>query len=399
MEPKQNKKPTSAEISASRIEAFFNVADRPTREQCDKHALAITGQIHCEAAPAQGCQSYTLICYGKPRIMAAVVVDQAKSSVVQFRLAESQLDMENMATARIIHGDIVPETQLADPLGNLLVYISERKPGLTPRQLAPTTPNMNKVKQTLMENFMQELALYFKSCWVAKIDRKHKLERDTRVVQTWDRMQLIRECETGLFVGKHINLVEENMAYVHDPIHGQTLMHGDLNLTNFLVNPTTFKISGLVDWASARYEQFGYELYIVQMATGYNVALEEGGFKFYNNHKHLKRVFWDTFFRLLNIGSIAEARLFMEQLRPAWRLGLILREAFVHSADGQITDEVVLPLPENGVQLFQLQAMLNDEEDFFELLYNEDYQREQEKEEHKLLKQLQEEGAETTDAL
>ncbi|KAK7533962.1 uncharacterized protein J3D65DRAFT_700489 [Phyllosticta citribraziliensis] len=369
MEPGQDQERASATLSASRLDAFFSVPGTPSREQCDKYALSITGHKRCRAASAQGCQSYTLICEGRPRSMKPEGDETWYDvEVVQFRLGESRLNLELIKTARVIHGDIVPETWLAAPLGNLLVYVSEMKAGLCPRDLAPTTSMMKKSQHGLLEKFMEGLAQYFKSCWVSKLDHLvHPDSQDTRVVRTWDRMQLLRESPTGAFVGKHIELVEQNMAYVHEPSHGQILMHGDLNLTNFLVDPATFEINGLVDWASAKYEQFGYELYIVQMSTGYNTTMENGGFVFYNNHKQLKRAFWKALFKHLRIESLDEQALFKETLRPAWRLGLILREAFVHSADGRITNQVVVPSPDTGVQLLQLQRLLDDEDDFFEL--------------------------------
>lgn len=78
--------------------------------------------------------------------------------VVQFRLGESRLNLEFIKTARVIHGDIVPETWLAAPLGSLLVYVSEMKAGLCPRDLAPTTSMMRKSQHGLLEKFMEGLA-------------------------------------------------------------------------------------------------------------------------------------------------------------------------------------------------------------------------------------------------
>ncbi|KAJ5433434.1 uncharacterized protein N7458_012590 [Penicillium daleae] len=52
------------------------------------------------------------------------------------------------------------------------------------------------------------------------------------------------------------------------------LSHGDLNVMNFLVNPQTGKITGIVDWAESRILPFGFALHGLENLLGWT---QKGG--------------------------------------------------------------------------------------------------------------------------
>jgi aminoglycoside phosphotransferase (APT) family kinase protein len=51
--------------------------------------------------------------------------------------------------------------------------------------------------------------------------------------------------------------------------HPQVLTHGDLSLTNILVDETTFEITGIVDWSLTGVMPLGMELDILFLTTGF----------------------------------------------------------------------------------------------------------------------------------
>ncbi|KAK8200195.1 uncharacterized protein BKA78DRAFT_376418 [Phyllosticta capitalensis] len=355
-----------ASISAPRLEAFFNAPDTPTRAQCDEHSLSLTGRNYCMATASQGCHSYTLICYDQATPHTPIPDGEAQNQIVQFRLASSELKMDRLASASDVHGPIVPRTQYSGRFGNLLVYTMEAIPGVTPREIFPESPTMDLRHEILHEQFMKDLALYFANCFKSMqgevTDLLPQLERMGKM---HERLKKLPESSIAPYCARHVPEMIKAASIVYDVLQMRTLTHGDLNMTNFLIDPVTYHITGIVDWASAELTPFGLELYVVQLATGYYTAAGKGPFVFYDNHRHLKRVFWNELFELLAKPPHSRRDYVDEYWRPSWMLGLILREGFVHAADGSLKDEIIPLCEENLVQLQQLQTFLDDE-DFFD---------------------------------
>jgi hypothetical protein len=70
------------------------------------------------------------------------------------------------------------------------------------------------------------------------------------------------------------------------------LSHGDLNVMNFLVNPQTGKITGIVDWAESRILPFGFALYGLENLLGW---MDSEGWHYYDRYRELESLFWETF--------------------------------------------------------------------------------------------------------
>lgn len=107
------------------IEKFFDGQVSPTRQQCDDLAFSLTqGPVH--PIPIQGSYSYTVVSGD----------DNASQSIIQFRAAESPLDIELLALAKEIYGGFVPSTQYHGDIGSgptapAKVYIMEKTTGVT----------------------------------------------------------------------------------------------------------------------------------------------------------------------------------------------------------------------------------------------------------------------------
>lgn len=70
------------------------------------------------------------------------------------------------------------------------------------------------------------------------------------------------------------------------------LTHGDLSLTNILVDETSHQITGLVDWSLATVSPFGLELDFLLLTMGY---MDFSGWHDYECKALLQTAFWDEF--------------------------------------------------------------------------------------------------------
>ena len=61
---------------------------------------------------------------------------------------------------------------------------------------------------------------------------------------------------------------------------------------NFLINPTTGDITGIVDWAEARVLPFGFSLWALENILG---CMDSEGWRYYDNRCELEDLFWQIF--------------------------------------------------------------------------------------------------------
>ena len=87
---------------------------------------------------------------------------------------------------------------------------------------------------------------------------------------------------------------------------------------NILVDPSSGEITGVVDWAKASFQPFGFALYALENCLG---SMGPGGWKFFDNADHLRNEFWSTFNEL--VGGLTEDEL--EAIRLARMAGLLVR--------------------------------------------------------------------------
>lgn len=97
--------------------------------------------------------------------------------------------------------------------------------------------------------------------------------------------------------------------------HPVVLTHNDMNT---LVDPTTGKITGVVDWAEANFQPFGFSLYALDNCLG-NMGAE--GWKYFDHADYLRDQFWRAFDSLT--GGLPEP--VMESILLARVAGLFIR--------------------------------------------------------------------------
>jgi Ser/Thr protein kinase RdoA (MazF antagonist) len=71
------------------------------------------------------------------------------------------------------------------------------------------------------------------------------------------------------------------------------LLHCDFGTSNIMVDGTSYRLTGVIDWAEAEICPFGQNLHSLQALTG---ALHlKNGWRRYEGYEALKDTFWSTF--------------------------------------------------------------------------------------------------------
>ncbi|KAF2143237.1 uncharacterized protein K452DRAFT_286061 [Aplosporella prunicola CBS 121167] len=458
---------SAATAAAERLSAFFSPAARaPPRDRCDDLALYITGLTRVVPTPSQGCHSYTVVCYNDDdddehsNTNHTTTSSSASSSsssylyaddkppstlpsttttpcdghphprIVQFRVAGSKLSLRMLRAARIVHGFKVPYTTFEGELGRvptelpLLVYAMDWIGGATPLQRFSQQRRLSETEAGRLETFAQELGAYFARAWLQPAETLGIKEADEEAL-AHRRDAVARVLRVGMEAGSPLParvkaLIPGLLAALgtlfsrNGPLR-QVLTHGDLNASNLIIDPESFHVNGVVDWASAGVWPFGCELYVLQLLTGFwdddhgnastsapigiteenpneapsnavasssatsntpttgtasststttsastststplpphphppsstpTSSPQQPRWRTYATAPRLYALFWHRFFALTHpLAPTPEARhAFLETVRPAWRLGLLLREGFVHAADGGVRGKVV----------------------------------------------------------
>lgn len=119
----------------------------------------------------------------------------------------------------------------------------------------------------------------------------------------------------------------------------QVLTHGDLSLTNVLVNEDTYKITGLVDWSLATVLPFGIELDFLLLTLGF---MDLSGWHDYICREHLQAAFWGEFWTTTGIEDYTQRKNICFRAESAAKIGAVLRYAFKRNTDGSASETVQL---------------------------------------------------------
>jgi hypothetical protein len=96
------------------------------------------------------------------------------------------------------------------------------------------------------------------------------------------------------------------------------ITHGDLSEMNILADPRTGEITGIIDWAEAGIQPFGFALYALDNLLGY---LTPNGWVTHGTSQYLHDEFWRSFGEL--VGGVSKSE--MECIQLARLAGLFLR--------------------------------------------------------------------------
>ncbi|KAK1768717.1 hypothetical protein QBC33DRAFT_577188 [Phialemonium atrogriseum] len=250
------------------IAAFFSSSGTSaTREQCDEFARRKWGGGPVHPVPLQGMASYT--------------VRAGSNKVVQFREQSNSLNEGMVALARAAHPDVVASCTFHGLIGG-----SPSDPQAKANALA-----IYSITNLLGNNYM-----YIRSSLAESLP----LQQAT--VKSLPSVAQIQGILPMLCSGEY-------------PV---VLTHGDLNEMNILVDPASGKITGVVDWAEASFQPFGFALYALDNALG---SMGPQVWEDFDNADSLRDEFWSTFSRL--VGGLSESM--MESIRLARVAGLLIR--------------------------------------------------------------------------
>ncbi|KIJ51234.1 hypothetical protein M422DRAFT_157913, partial [Sphaerobolus stellatus SS14] len=115
-----------------------------------------------------------------------------------------------------------------------------------------------------------------------------------------------------------ITQVQKGLPTLFSGKYPLVVTHGDLSEMNILADPATGEIAGIIDWAEAGIQPFGFALYALDNILGY-LTLNE--WAFHGTAEYLRDEFWRVFREL--VGGVSGSE--MEFIQLAKLAGLFLR--------------------------------------------------------------------------
>ncbi|RFU78036.1 kinase [Trichoderma arundinaceum] len=285
------------------IEAFFtrNGFDGRTRDACDEYARVRFSRLEARPSPTQGYCSYTL--------------NMSNGYLLQFRPEAFMLDIDTCSEVKAIYGKFAPTTTYLGKVQGILLesqdanggssssvmhaYLHERIQGIPLSEFRRRTKgcetNNKLFKRRLMSGLAKVFALGFRGRQIsadvailAGSMAKGRIGESMR----W-RLDLLNGLP-GQDLLRHVSGAQSSLDSVE--ASDWCLTHGDLLPGNIMVDAKTGRLTGLIDWAEAEWLPFGMALYGIEEVLGEDVESE--GFRYYEDHTELRRLFWKKFLAL-----------------------------------------------------------------------------------------------------
>lgn len=118
-----------------------------------------------------------------------------------------------------------------------------------------------------------------------------------------------------------ISKLREELPTMFTPTYPLVLTHTDLCEMIIIVNPDTGNITGIIDWAGAKFLPFGMSLWGLQNMLG---IMDSDGWHYHENSSRLEGLFWEIFYSNVGFASADHIR----AIKIAERVGLVLRYGF-----------------------------------------------------------------------
>ncbi|KAK8038418.1 hypothetical protein PG994_015185 [Apiospora phragmitis] len=273
------------------ISKFFSTAGAcTTRSQCDAFASKMFGGP-VKPVSSQGLYSYTI-----------TVADG--TIIIQFREPDSPLDVQMLAKIHGIHPNLTTGCKFHGTIGlppSLLIYEMNVLPGNNYFDISLSIVDTDLDHRLAT---VRSLAKFFAQSWQYSVSPdttyRSRISEDCHSDFTYlssslpsrfqDTMGRLRKSLPALFSGEYPLVVT----------------HGDLSEKNILADPKTGEITGIIDWAEASIQPFGFALYALDSILGY---LSPNGWVFYDTADELRHEFWLVFYNLVGVLSQTEKHL------------------------------------------------------------------------------------------
>ncbi|KAJ0163689.1 hypothetical protein CTA2_2578 [Colletotrichum tanaceti] len=306
---------------------FFNGRKSPSQIQCDKIAQSASGASTVSPVDSPGSMSYTVICSGRP--------EPQQDLIISFREPWAMLGEETVLLAKEIHGDLVPESTYhgsvegADP--PLSIYSMPYLRGASCIEVLAVQVKMDSEEEAKHAVFVKHLACS------RPVDRQTQAENQERIRQRLAR--LVEESPSSILSRSVLSKLIEDLPLLFSQDYPQVLTHGDLSVTNILVDENKFEITGIVDWSLAVVMPFGMDLDILFLTTGF-MTLD--GWRDYACKLLLRDTFWKEFWVASGIEGEERRGRIQGLAEAAGQIGAVLRLAFRRNADGSPSEEVLV---------------------------------------------------------
>ncbi|KAI0884563.1 uncharacterized protein GGS22DRAFT_163806 [Annulohypoxylon maeteangense] len=298
-------------LDASIAEFFLQTS--ATREECDVKARELVGG-EVVPIPVQGICSYSV--YAGP----------TSEFVVQFRLKSLMLKMETVALAREIYGSLVPDTSFHGYLGEggketLAVYVMNRIRDMSYLDFIlenGSAPENSEENFVWRKTLMSDVARFFAISWKAPQHVDLECRENLRQRYTNDLDLLLHHLPPRFhqIIQKCLDSME---AIVSLPM---VLVHHSFNSDDIIIDRTSCRLVGVVDWAEAEICPFGQNLKCIQGLTG---ALHlKNGWRRYEDYESLQDTFWSIFQE--EVGGLSAET--METIKTARIMGLLRTRGF-----------------------------------------------------------------------
>ncbi|KAL3587855.1 hypothetical protein FPOAC2_13754 [Fusarium poae] len=300
------------------ISDFFASHAPVTQQQCDELAVSLVGGP-VNPVPIQGSFSYT------------VTAGSQQSKIVQFRDANSDLDMQILELARQIHGQLVAAYTFHGQVGQaspLSIYAMEKLPG-TP-YVSAQSRYCKPIGTSLQANSQHsktivDFALYFAASWKARQHIAPDAADEIRAEYQW-RFERLSQV-LPLRYQQNLKRVRVGLPLLFASSYPMVLNHGDLSEMNILVDPLTGRITGVIDWAEAKICPFGISLWGLENILG---SMDSQGWRYHLHHCSLRAQFWRTFEEA--VGGVSEDD--RQAIQIARMAGLFLQYGFTWEDGG-----------------------------------------------------------------
>jgi hypothetical protein len=234
------------------------------------------------------------------------------SYILQFRPAQYALDLRIAAVAKELYPALAPSIRALslDLPGSLRAYEMQRMPGTPLSRLLPPSQVLDAATQQKHERLVTSLASLIAASYAPPKPLRHT-RADSPISDT---PTILSHCpgKVGSSMMHRLGKLSEELPSMElrrrtrDTLaklknveaYPVVLNHGDLIPSNILVDPSTWSITGLVDWAEAEFLPFGTSLYSLDFLLGHPHTSSSltPQFVYFENAARLREVFWRALF-------------------------------------------------------------------------------------------------------
>ncbi|MCJ1364373.1 hypothetical protein MMC16_003483 [Acarospora aff. strigata] len=306
-------------ISAQCISAFFSSHGLREKDRldCDASAQALLPHTKITPAGTQGYCSYTVLAGDR--------------QIVQFRPKKYRLDPIVIKAAERVFCNYAPSTSFMGEIkpSGLLMYTMEKLSGTSYKDYRTIETHLPKSQAWSNHiRLIEDFAIFLARSWHhrAELPPPGKIGSTIKI-----RLHQLTQELPRRFRPEAISALEQIRRLDALP---WALTHGDIVPSNIMMDPTTGRITGLVDWAEAETLPFGLGLYGLEELLGF---MTPTAWIYHDKSECLRARFWRKL--VAEIPDLRGSFPLMGAIATARNVGVLLWHGFAFD-DGAI-DRVV----------------------------------------------------------